>query len=278
MTAPLILAFCAPGDVERVTAARDAACAPRGPGHRPAIGFDPGALGSWKPRILLGVGPAGCASLAAYVAERGLEGVAAVVLVEPAAPLAKLSAQGHSLYQSLGPLEPLCAAAERAREQLRCYGEWLGGSGGHKRFGGCGKPAVYVSEDDPEQADREPQCEECYRRLSEGVRSLWWPYRRLKVIVACCPEAPPCDACVGSGQRHTKLDDGTRVIAACNHCRTGRMLSSAEVADELAGRVRPDETGFSQVFGGLSIIEYSTRASLLAHGLEAALRAAMEEQ
>lgn len=56
------------------------------------------------------------------------------------------------------------AAHERGRSQATCSGEWLSGSGGHRVFGGCNKPAMWVETDGGAAA--------CDEHLGQHVRAI----------------------------------------------------------------------------------------------------------
>lgn len=234
--------------------------------HMPANAF--GWQSQGEPLILLGIGPAGCASLAAHVAGRGLDGVRAVVLVESSAPWAERTKKQscpacgfpgcdgpgctcpcHPRIP-LGPIEPLRAVAERAREGERCS---TCNGAGDIPFGSGDRCQVC----DPDGGD------------GDG-RGRVYP---LRLVLAACPEAPTCEACA-TWPSHLRWG-----CATCSG--TGRMLSSAEVARELGWEPLanlPQIVDGCHAFttGGLSALSYPTRTALLEHGLEAALRVALE--
>jgi len=219
------------------------------------------------PLVLVGVGMDGCATLAAYVAEHGVERVSAVVLIEPSAPdtervpvldmggviIGAPSPTGTVKYgerRPLGPLEPLRAMANEARRAANCAKCHRG-----HPFAAC-DPAAHG----------------------------------LTLIIAGCPEAPPCEACGGSGEwteYFTDANGDNDRLAPCPTCDgTGRMLPSDQVAAEIASgpvgefimRPPPPRYTYTWASGGLSIIVYEGRASLNEHGLKDALKMAMEER
>lgn len=268
MGAHLILAFCAPGDQERVLSAARALGAVLYFKEPPDAPLEPP-----PERILLGIGPAGCAALAAHVQERGLEGVAAVVLVDPAAPWAertkKQSCPACGFPGCDGPgctcpchprlpltaLEPLRAVAEMAIYGERC---------------------------------KAPRCtgdfEGTNDRTCEVCGDL--PVNQLRLVLAVCPEAPRCtaDGCDELGLVPADTIDGEPMWKPCTACSgTGRMLSSAEVARELTGiateygALRAGDAPEISSEGAATVIRYPERSALLAHGLEAALREALDD-
>lgn len=235
-----------------------------------------------RPLILLAVGREGGAALARWVEEHGLEGVAGVGLVGVTAPWAERGA---------------------------CYGEWLGGSGGHKRWKRCNAPADYVSSFDADDADPEPLCQKHFDSLHPKSREMWkpaWvllgplePLRKvaeraregiapcfcgsklgcakgpvgypLRIVVACAPDDGVCVLCKGRGRQGSAWDvEGSYDCPVCGG--EGKALSSADVAAELLGQ-GGDVRWEMAINGGLSTQMYPTRVELDKHGLAAALKA-----
>jgi len=281
MSQPLILAFCEPSERERVVVARDSVC-PSAPLALPRIGEMLGgrrvtdnplrmehamrAADPHRRAIFLGIGPNGCAALAACVAEHGVERVSAVVLIEPSAPssdepdLRKMRVRdevhggfeddGPAEPRDLGPLEPMRELAKRSITYVGGRCDECGGKGyifTNGSLWGCGMCAV---------------------RKAYGVR----------LVLAVCVEAPPCEKCHGM---KALPGCGVQDALMCPACSgAGHGLSSAEVAGALLGEdaMPIDPTGAlwtSRSTGGLQVFAYPTRATLAEHGLEAALQAVM---
>jgi hypothetical protein len=209
-------------------------------------------VGSSRPLVLLGVGREGCEAVARRCAA-GLDGVVAVVLVGPSTPWAErvpamvggmppIGGGGQPRDETwtpryedrrpLGPLDPLRAVAERARLD-------------------CSNPCPDAN-----------HCEVCGGH----------PRDPLRLIITAHPEAELCAACDGDGILFVDAPlRKDRTFKDCPVCTTtGRALGSAEIARELV-TFTYRETGVWLGEGGVSIIEYDTRAAHDSHALAAAL-------
>ena len=295
MTAPLILAFCAPGtkgapDRRRVQVATDAI------GARWALWCGESTtqladeLGD-SPSILLGVGAAGCAALARRVEQDGLEGVVAVVLVDPGAPWAERercggcapdgTCDGAGSILPLGPLEPLRAVADRARIAWTC-GDWLGDNGKPEapKKRECTKPAtrwsiVYenatVAVYDTNHEDLAPWMG---WESGENVQ----PLDEVRLVIACHPEPAACAACNGDGSRGTISWGayGQATNRRCDACSgTGRALGPAEVAAAICqANILPEHecARTDYVYNGLVSLFYPEKARHDREAFGAALR------
>ncbi len=164
----------------------------------------------------------------------------------------------------LGPLEPLRAVAEMARTKAHMT---------RLSCSSCSWCGDYL--DRPEGgAWPWTKCGRCGSEPLVKAKSPGWcfPFR---LVVACHSEPAKCAACAGRGRQGSAWDrDGSY---DCNVCSgTGKALGSAEIANELAGRIMPDEVRFAEIFGGLSIINYPSRAALEARAIGDTLKLAME--
>lgn len=247
--------------------------------------------------VLLGVGREGCEALGERLAEDGLEGVSAVVLVGPEAPWAERlpsprpvdcdcekwcarcegtqmlcswcgEAWGricdpakHHQGLSLGPLEPLRAVAERAKTGTACEG--------------CGGRGYYLGLDN--------DCDEC------GGHGRSYTFC---LIIAAHPEPMKCEACGGAkvvgsvGGLDGEILKSTRRERCPVCCGTGKALGSAEVARELAGPA-PDRvvlcTGEQVAIprvertGSFVVLHYAALAALEEHALGTSLRLALRD-
>lgn len=220
------------------------------------LGIIRGALYG-APLILLGIGEDGRAAVARRVEADGLDGVAAIVLVAPSAPWASRvrpkwapcglldhdGSCGCDGYVPLGPLEPLRAVAERARLGV---------------------------------------CDSC--QFVYGPGHIEAPCKHTaRLVVTAHPELVKCEACGGIGQLRRRGDFVEwRPCAACSG--TGRALGPADVAREMCGLTLADLTAVPatdgealvHVAGGISILQWRTRADHDREAIGAALRLALE--
>ena len=249
MTLPILLAFCASSDRERVLEAAN---------RIPLYALFTDAAHAMarevpRPLILLAVGHEGGAALARWVDAHRLDGVAGIGLVGVTAPLAEprccLCHGGKTIATGLtglldrklvpcplckggaspptlplGPLEPLRKVAERARRGNLCP----------KHF--------YLHPDE--------HCEPSAHGLN--------------LVIAAAPDDGVCP-CLDMGGPRIPWDD-------CGMCNgTGKVLSSADVSYELTG-INADGSPDSGLppridRGGVTVRSYETRAALTDHGL-----------
>lgn len=255
MTPIIVLAFCASGPIRADLS--DMASQWIADGRISALAFAhearavPAIL-SGHAVVLLGVGAEGCAALAQRVEAEGLEGVAAVVLIAPSAPWAErrwsygadgtAAPRAHTLAERLplGPLEPLRAVAERARDlPPNADPTWV-------RVG-LGIPKIIIA-CHPEPA----KCRECGGRgwhYVEATKERPDIYRR-----------PPCESCSGTGKA------------------LGLQDIAAELGGVAIPSVRAEHTGpvITGVSVGLTVVSYPTRAAHDDHAIAEALRLVLD--
>ena len=279
---PLILAFAPPSDRELVLSTA------RGLGAVLYFKEPPDAPLEPPPEhVLLGVGPAGCASLAAYVSERGLDGVRAIGLVGPSAPWAELrdadpECPGEHCKMCNGEACDKCGAGcwdhnRFLRGEPRCEHDVDQRHEGEKRH--AGRLPLGPLEALRGPAERSRSGEPCRHPacMAFGNECIVYP---LRLVLAVCPEATPCEACGGDGRLGYVDRVGQRLGDACAACSgTGRALSSAEVASELLGRQIPENQS-SDGDGGLQVFQWhrSDHARLVEFALPMVLALAMEER
>jgi hypothetical protein len=172
MSKPILLAFCPPSDRKRVIEAS--------PDTIEAYFDDDHIDISDELVVLLAIGGEGSASLVQWIGRHGLDSVIGIGLVGVTAPWA---------------------------DRGTCYGEWVGGSGGHKRWERCGAPSDYVSSFDADDADPEPLCQKHFDALNPNVRDMWKPARvllgplePLRSVAEMCRIGKPCRSCRGKGK------------------------------------------------------------------------------
>lgn len=230
MTLPILLAFCASSDRERVSAAADAISIYA---LFTEVGRCMAREGS-RPLVLLAIGPEGGASLARWVEVYGLDGVAGIGLLGVTAPWAERIQRVDSRHAQwpcalpLGPLEPLRKVAERAR---------------------VGEPCPCEHHPDPNRV-----CASCINRHIHSLR----------IVIACAPNDGPCKCLDMGGPRipwdDCGLCDGTGKVLSSAEVAYELTGINADGSPDSGLPPRIDR-------GGVTVRSYETRAALTDHGL-----------
>lgn len=249
----------------------------------------PSNVHRWEPSgesiVLVSVGPQGASDLCAHITAHGIEGVRAVVCVGATAPLAEREATcrrcgesveraevgrrcrahfGTTLRLQLGPLDPLRAVADMARN-ITCE-KWR-----YDTHELCTQPATHILDH-----AFMPKAQRVCTKHGEGEwnDSVLKPFVPIRLVIACAPDDGVCAACKGRGRQGSAWDtEGSYDCPTCDG--TGKALSSADVARELG--IDPMAGVSVGGSGGLSYLNHPTRAALAEHGLRAALELAVKE-